>query len=149
MTCVSDPPQPTLPALIALAFDQHVGALLRHVHESGHGDITLSHFLNVLRFVSREGVRPARIAEQAGISQQGISLLIADLVERGYLERTPDPIDRRAQIVRWSAKGEVVARDVEQWFGECERAWRAAAGESAVEGAITTMDLVARGGLPA
>lgn len=83
------------------------------------------------------------MAEQAGVSQQAISLLIKELSELGYVERGPDPTDRRAQVVRWSHKGEAAARQTEQWFAERELAWRSSVGDQAVDGAIATLSLIA------
>ena len=144
MTCGAEKTQTHLHALIALAFDRLAADLLKHWHESGHESLTLSHFLNVLRFVSIDGVRPARMAEQAGVSQQAISLLIKELSELGYVERGPDPTDRRAQVVRWSRKGETAARQTERWFAERELAWRASLGDRAVDGAMATLALIVR-----
>ena len=58
MTCESEPTPTHLHALITLAFDRLAADLLQHWRESGHERLTLSHFLNVLRFVSIDGVRP-------------------------------------------------------------------------------------------
>lgn len=144
MTCESEPTPTHLHALITLAFDRLSADLLQHWRESGHERLTLSHFLNVLRFVSIDGVRPARMAEQAGVSQQAISLLIKELSELGYVERGPDPTDRRAQVVRWSRKGEAAARQTERWFTERELAWRSSVGDEAVDGAMETLALIVR-----
>lgn len=146
MPCGSPPNAPSVQALVTLAFDALAHDLLRHWHDQGHSDLTLSHFLNVLRYVSVDGIRPARIAEQAGVSQQATSLQIADLVRLGYLERTPDPSDRRAQVVRWSPKGEQAARHTEEWFKQCEALWRSKLGDAAIDGTISTLTLIAQNG---
>ncbi|WP_156192335.1 MarR family winged helix-turn-helix transcriptional regulator [Corynebacterium kalinowskii] len=142
MTCVNGFPESSLQSLIAEAFDRQTSDLLKYWHDRGHEKLTISHFLNVLRFVSQEGIRPARISELSGISQQGTSLLITELVSLGYVDRTPDPADKRAQVVRWSEKGLAVAWVTETWFRECEKNWRNHLGDQAVEGAFLTLQHV-------
>lgn len=112
---------------------------MAHLHAVGYTDLTLNHVLNVLRFVSADGIRPARIADQVGITQQAISLLLSDLVARGYVERTPDPSDRRAQLIRWSPKGLAAATAIESWFTELEQSWREQCGNAAVDAAVTVL----------
>jgi DNA-binding MarR family transcriptional regulator len=55
------------------------------------------------------------LAARLGVTQQATSKAVADLERRGYVERTADPADARARIVRLTARGEaVVAADREQ-----------------------------------
>lgn len=126
-------------SLLALAFADLTQGLMDHVRSRGVDDLQLHHFLNVLRFVSADGVRPTHIARQAGITQQAVSLTVADLERRGYIERCADPSDRRAQLVRWAPKGLAIAEEVEAWFGAREEALRERVGDAAVDGAITTL----------
>jgi DNA-binding MarR family transcriptional regulator len=42
---------------------------------------------------------------RATSSRQSINDLLSDLEKRGYLERTPDPMDGRARIVRFTKRG--------------------------------------------
>lgn len=140
MTCSSDY-RPTLPSLIHLVFGKLTNDLMDHVRDLGYSDLSLGHFLNVLRFVSEQGIRPARIARNAGVTPQAVSLIVADLERRGYVERSPDPEDRRAQLIRWAPKGRDVALQIEEWFGTVENGWRRQLGDAAVDGAIATLQL--------
>jgi DNA-binding MarR family transcriptional regulator len=70
-------------------FDGVVGA--------GH-DIRRSHatvFINI----DRAGSRLTQLAERASMTPQAMGELVDDLVERGYVERVPDPADRRAKLI--------------------------------------------------
>ena len=48
----------------------------------------------------------SEISERFDISPAAASQLVDKLVHAGYLERTEDPIDRRAKLLTMSAKGE-------------------------------------------
>ena len=48
----------------------------------------------------------SEISERFDISAAAASQLVDKLVHAGYLERTEDPIDRRAKLLTMSAKGE-------------------------------------------
>ena len=49
--------------------------------------------------IDREGSRLTRLAERAAMTPQAMGELVDDLVARGYLERVPDPADRRAKLI--------------------------------------------------
>jgi DNA-binding MarR family transcriptional regulator len=53
-------------------------------------------------------VRPSELAEAMHLNLSTVSRHISALVARGLLERTPDPADARAQIVRLTPEGEAV-----------------------------------------
>jgi DNA-binding MarR family transcriptional regulator len=46
------------------------------------------------------------LAERLGVTQQAASKAVADLERRGYVERTRDPADARARLVRLTARGD-------------------------------------------
>ena len=45
------------------------------------------------------------LAARAGMTKQGMMLLVDDLENRGYVRRVPDPEDARARVVRLTARG--------------------------------------------
>ncbi|WP_072805713.1 MarR family winged helix-turn-helix transcriptional regulator [Rhodococcoides yunnanense] len=60
----------------------------------------------VLATLATEGeCRQTDLANRLCVSQSALSRQIADLVELGYIDRTPDPDDKRASRVRVSDKG--------------------------------------------
>ena len=64
---------------------------------------------SVLADVRRLGpVRPSELADQMRLDLSTVSRHITSLVERGLLERTADPEDARAQLVRLTPDGEAV-----------------------------------------
>jgi DNA-binding MarR family transcriptional regulator len=52
---------------------------------------------------------PSALARALGISKQAVSQLIDTMVMRGYLERTPDPDDRRRMLLTLTPRGEEAA----------------------------------------
>ncbi len=49
--------------------------------------------------IDRAGSRLTRLAERAAMTPQAMGELVDDLVTRGYVERIPDPADRRAKLI--------------------------------------------------
>ena len=63
------------------------------------------------------------LAQRAQITKQSMAELVAHLERHGYVERVPDPADRRAKLVRTTRKGKQlykIARDV---VAEIEDDW--------------------------
>lgn len=55
--------------------------------------------------IGPEGDRASRLAARAGMSAQAMGEIIDELEAEGYVERVPDPADRRAKIVRLTELG--------------------------------------------
>ena len=71
-----------------------VAESLRRLHAAGFPDLRTSHGFVVQHVV--DGPRPVgEIAQRMGISQQGASKAVAELVELGYLERTAAAVRSR------------------------------------------------------
>lgn len=65
----------------------------------------------VLAYLDEEGSRATDLATQSGQHKQVIGTLVDELVEFGYVERQPDPQDRRAKLIVPTASGrEHIAR---------------------------------------
>jgi len=83
-------------------------ALVSHVHqrlaERGHPEIRPAHG-NVFQFLDAEGTRVSVLAERAQMTKQSMAELVAHLEANGYVERIPDPTDRRAKLVRATPRG--------------------------------------------
>lgn len=52
-----------------------------------------------------DGIRLTRLAEKAQMAPQSMAELVDDLVKLGYLERVPDPTDRRAKLIVFTNSG--------------------------------------------
>lgn len=91
-------------------FDEQLRARLL---ERGWGPVSRSQSL-VLTHVANGASRASRIAENMGVSRQAMSQLLSEMAEAGLIEMVPDPVDRRAQLVRFAAAGARIREDAQQ-----------------------------------
>ena len=61
--------------------------------------------VGLFRYPTLDGRRLGDIARQMQITKQSVHEFVGHLEARGYLVREPDPADRRARIVRLTARG--------------------------------------------
>jgi DNA-binding MarR family transcriptional regulator len=97
--------QVPLPGLLDMAAEALFAEFRLDLVEAGYGDIRPTHGC-VFRFVREEGMRLTELATFAGMTKQSIGEIVDDLADRGYVERFPDPADRRAKLIRLTEKGE-------------------------------------------
>lgn len=78
--------------------------------------------------LDRHGSRLTDLAQASQVSKQAAGFLIDDLEAGGYVERVPDPTDRRARLIRITSRGReaVAVALVEQRRIEAE--WEARLG---------------------
>jgi DNA-binding MarR family transcriptional regulator len=81
--------------------------LMRELAARGHPDVRFAHG-SVFQFLDDDGTRVGVLAERAHVSKQAMAQLVAHLEEHGYVERVPDPDDRRAKLVRSTDRGREV-----------------------------------------
>lgn len=89
---------------------------------AGFRDVTRAQF-ELVRWPSVDGLRPGEVAERTGLSKQAVNDLLGELEGNGYLERHADPDDRRARIVRLTARGKGLQRAAHDLSRELEAAW--------------------------
>lgn len=82
-------------------FEQDVLAV---VGQEGFPKIRMVH-LNLLRNLDLKGTRLTELAERANITKQSMQELVDRVQALGYVERRPDPHDKRAKVVAFSAEG--------------------------------------------
>jgi DNA-binding MarR family transcriptional regulator len=100
-----DTSQVTLPALMDLATEAMYVDFRAMLDESPYTDIRPTHGC-VFRFVrGGEGMRLTELAAKAGLTKQSVGEIVDDLTGRGYIERFPDPTDKRAKLIRLTEKG--------------------------------------------
>jgi len=90
--------------------------------ERGHPEVRAPHG-NVFQFLDDDGTRVSVLAQRAQITKQSMAELVAHLERHGYVERTPDPSDRRAKLVRATARGEEVYAIAREFVRELEAEW--------------------------
>ena len=90
-------------SLMEVARDFQKSALIKFA-DSGHDKLQVSHQA-VLAHLSLEGTRLTELADKASMTKQAMGQLLDEVERLGYIERTPDPTDGRAKIVRFTPKG--------------------------------------------
>jgi DNA-binding MarR family transcriptional regulator len=123
-----------LPDTPARREPEHLGILLREPYrvanerlhqrfaERGHPDIRTPHG-NVFAYLDDGGTRVSVLAERAQITKQSMAELVAHLERHDYVERVPDPNDRRAKLVRSTRKGEQLYAIARDFVAEVEGEW--------------------------
>lgn len=90
--------------------------------ERGHPDVRPPHG-NVFQFLDDGGTRVSVLAERAQVTKQSMAELVAHLERHGYVERTPDPGDRRAKLVRATPRGAELYTLARRFVTETEAEW--------------------------
>ena len=75
---------------------------------------------NVFQYLDDAGTRVSLLAQRAEVSKQAMAQLVAHLELHGYVERVPDPSDRRARLVRATARGRAVFAVARELTAEVE-----------------------------
>ncbi|MDQ4503099.1 MarR family transcriptional regulator [Sinomonas sp. ASV322] len=102
----------TARALIHSVFDlQRTLRCVAHEHKSTNVG---SAEAGVLRMISEVGGRAVHIAEKLSVSAPVLSRHVAELEERGLVARTPDPEDRRAQLLELTEAGKAKLAEIEE-----------------------------------
>jgi DNA-binding MarR family transcriptional regulator len=106
------------PENLAILLREPFRAMTAELHErlvaAGHPEVRAAHG-SVLQFLDDDGSRVSVLAERTGMTKQSMAELVAHLERHGYVERVPDPGDRRAKLVRATPRGRevfAIARDV-------------------------------------
>jgi DNA-binding MarR family transcriptional regulator len=108
--------------LLDLAFDAMIAEFRSEIEGSGFHDIRPTHGC-VFRHVKAPGLRLTEIAERANMTKQSVGEIVDDLVERGYVERVPDPADKRAKLICLTGRGEEAQEFGFRTFAEIEERW--------------------------
>lgn len=117
---MSEEPNTGLLMFIAYrALENRVFAALR---EAGFADITNAQF-KIAQRVGPDGTRLTDLAEQAQVTKQTAGFLVDQLEQAGFVERVPDPSDRRARLVRMTARGQSAVPIASAAVAEVEAEW--------------------------
>ncbi|MBS1888217.1 MAG: winged helix-turn-helix transcriptional regulator [Actinobacteria bacterium] len=132
----------TLPALLDLAVDAMFVDFRKLLEEAGITDVRPTHGC-VFRFVHGDGMRLTDLAALAGLTKQSLGEIVDDLARLGYLERYPDPTDKRAKLIRLTPKGQEAQRIGFALFAQLEQDWADAFGPDRIAALRSLLEEVA------
>jgi DNA-binding MarR family transcriptional regulator len=78
--------------------------LFARLAEAGYDDLRPRHGA-VLAYLDEGGIRATELAKLSGRHKQIIGRLVDELEDLGYIERRPDPADRRAKLIFPTGRG--------------------------------------------
>src|SRR3982074_2425673 len=96
--------RPNIGILLRIAFHAVVQGVTEGLARAGFDDVRPAHSA-VFQPLKAEGSRLSALAEGAQMTNQSMGYLVDYLQERGYVERVPDPSDRRATLIRLTERG--------------------------------------------
>jgi DNA-binding MarR family transcriptional regulator len=133
-----------LGALLSIPADLLEHGVFEQYAKAGYGEVRLMHS-SILRYLPPEGCRVTELARQTHMTKQAAGYLVDSLVQHGYVERLPDLIDGRAQIVRRTAKGWELYRLARHHVQEVQEEWTRMYGEENMQHLLALLrDLVHR-----
>lgn len=119
-------------ALLRIAFQATVERVRERLADAGYRDLTMAHF-SVFQHLPPGGARVTTLAMRAQMTKQSMSALVEHLERQGYLERRPDPADKRASVVDLTARGEALVLVARRAIQELELEWDARVGAARME----------------
>jgi DNA-binding MarR family transcriptional regulator len=120
-TSARDAPE-NLAILLREPFRAGTELLHQRLAERGHPEVRPPHG-NVFQYLDDAGTRVSVLAQRAQITKQSMAELVVHLERHGYVERVPDPSDRRAKLVKATARGREVYAIAREVVAEVEREW--------------------------
>jgi DNA-binding MarR family transcriptional regulator len=96
--------EPNLGILLRIPFQEVVRRVSAGLAKAGFDDLRPAHTA-VFQHIDASGTRLTDLAERAQITKQSMGYLIDYLEQHNYLERRPDPSDRRATLICLTERG--------------------------------------------
>lgn len=116
------PTRPLIGLLLRLLYQQYSQDIEVSLREAGFGDLRPPHS-NVFPFVPAKGITVSELADLARVRKQSMAEAVGQLERMGYVERRPNPRDRRSRLVFLTERGESV-RPITHATGErVEQRW--------------------------
>jgi DNA-binding MarR family transcriptional regulator len=114
--------QPNLGVLLRDPFRAATARLVDELARRGHPDVRAPHG-EVFGYLDDDGTHVSVLAERAQMTKQSMAELVAHLERHRYVERVPDPADRRAKLVRATPRGRQVYAIAREVVSDLEAEW--------------------------
>ncbi len=124
MSAKNFPHQPMIGLLVRLIYQQYSQEMDTALRQAGFEDIGPSAG-NVFPFVGPEGITVSELADLAYVRKQTMAQAVEQLERTGYVERRPNPNDRRSQLVFLTERGQSVPPVTHAAAARVEERWAA------------------------
>jgi DNA-binding MarR family transcriptional regulator len=111
-----------LGVLLRTGFHGFLDELFARLAAEGFDDLRPA-YSPVFQHLEPGGTRIGVLAERAQMTNQSMGYLVDALERRGYVERRPDPADRRAALVVITDRGREEIAAARRLIAEIEREW--------------------------
>lgn len=116
------PDRPLIGLLLRLLYQHYAQDIDAALSEAGFGDIRPPH-ANVFPFVPPEGISVSELADLARVRKQTMAQAVEQLEDMGYVERRPNPRDRRSRLVFLTERGASVKPVTHATAARVEQDW--------------------------
>lgn len=120
--------RPNIGILLRSAYQEIVDEVSTGLARAGFEDIRPAHTA-VFQHIQADGSRLTDLADRAQITKQSMGYLVDYLEQQGYLERRPDPDDRRVTLIGLTDRGWDQVRAALTIIATIEQQWTARIGE--------------------
>jgi DNA-binding MarR family transcriptional regulator len=107
-----------------------IGRLLRPLNVSAAGGL----MLGILR--DHGPMSPSELGERLIVTRATVTGLLDSLEQRGFVRRSPNPVDRRSLVVQITQPGLAVLQELRTLVHRNEKAWLSALSEADLRGYI-------------
>jgi DNA-binding MarR family transcriptional regulator len=116
------PTRPLLGLLLRLVYQHYSQEIEAALREADFGDVRPA-AANVFPFVPAQGITVSGLAELAGLRKQTMAQAVDQLERAGYVERRPNPRDRRSRLVVLTERGASVPQVTHAAAARAEERW--------------------------
>jgi DNA-binding MarR family transcriptional regulator len=114
--------------ILSFAARRFVKDVLANVHERGNRDVT-EIMLPLLRNLDIDGSRLTEIASRAHVTKQSMQEMVDKVEQLGLIKRAPDPTDKRAKCIMFTANGLNLLGEMRRGVAHAETIFRSISGD--------------------
>ena len=133
--------------LLEVATEALFAEFNKELSAAGFDDLRPTHGC-AFRFIGPDGLRLTDLASLADITKQSAGEIVTDLEHSGYVERVPDPADKRAKLIRLTERGEDAQRVGFALLAELEQRWAERYGADRIAQLRETLEAITVAELP-
>jgi DNA-binding MarR family transcriptional regulator len=128
----ADPAVPTMGLLLRLLYQLYSLEIQAALRDAGFDDINPA-AANVFTFLTPDGATVSELANRSHVRKQTMAQTVEQLERSGYVERLPNPKDRRSQLVFLTAQGKRIPRVTHKAAAAVEKRWAQLRGPDELE----------------